>query len=146
MGKVSKAAVDTTEGKVVALVFEDEKKKEKIISIDAAYTYGKDAVMISSEQRLKAISTLTDIAEAIAFGKKLIGLKICTDKGKDVGEVSSFHFDEKSGEITHYEASGDPFQEWVEGKGLLAQGGVASIGPDTLVVKATAAEVEGDEG
>ena len=68
-------------------------------------------------------------------GVEIIGAVEQVNLGKDVGEVSSFHFNEKSGEMISYEASGGLFQDLFEGKGLLPGEGIVSVGVDALVVR-----------
>jgi len=141
LGKVSKMAVDTKKGKVVAFVLAGENQEEKVIQIEEVTAYGKDSLMVFSASSLKKVGELNDIAESVAFGRKIIGLKIMTDKGEGIGEVGSFHFDEKTGEITHYEVSGGPLPNLIEGKGLLPKAGVVTLGTDALVVTKEAAVV-----
>jgi uncharacterized protein YrrD len=141
LGKVSKALVDTDEGRVIGFVLKDKYKKEGTLFIESIDTYGVDAIMVQSEEKVKSISEAPEKKEVIELGRDIIGLKIVTKTGKEVGKVSSFHFKNESGAITHYEASGGLLQSLIEGKGLVSQDGIVSIGKDALIVEEAAIKI-----
>lgn len=144
LGRISKMAVDMKKRKVVGFVLEEDNKEEKVIRIQEVTAYGKDSVMVSSKSSLKTVCELSGVAEAAAFGRKIIGLRIVTDRGENIGEVESFYFNEKTGVITHYEVSGGLLPNLIDGKGLLPKEGVVALGEDALVVIKAAAVVSGE--
>lgn len=141
LGKIVKMAVDTKKRRVVGFVLGEGNKEEKVIRIEEVTAYGKDVVMVSSESSLKAVDELHEMAEAVRFGKKIIGLKIVTDQGESIGEVGSFYFDEGTGEITHYTVSSGLLPNLIDGKGLLAKDGIVTLGTDAIVIIKAAAVV-----
>ena len=141
LGCISKMAIDLKEGQVVGFVIEDKKGREMFLPIGHVDTYGKDVVMASSETDLKEMNDLAEMAAAIEFGGKIIGLKIITKEGENSGEIVSFCFDEKSGLITHYVTSSGVLNGLMHGEGLLPREGVCALSLDALVVTKESVEV-----
>jgi uncharacterized protein YrrD len=75
------------------------------------------------------------LAQAIKKRIKWIDLQVIKDSGEQVGDLSNFIFDDKSGEISSYEISGGIFHKLIEGSVNLPKEGVVSIGPDCMVIK-----------
>lgn len=135
LGKVVSELVDVEDAKVLGFTVEIYPRKKRILLLEDIKTFGKDAIVIPNEKLLRTRIQIRKEKKFIQYGKEIIGLKIITKGGKDIGEkLLSFHFKRDNGEITHYETSRSLLQDTLEGKGLLSQGGVVSIGPDALVV------------
>lgn len=141
LGWISKMAIDLKEGQVVGFLIDDKNGSEMFLPIGNVDTYGKDVIMAASESDLRNIDDLTEMAAAIEFGGKIIGLKIITKEGENFGEIASFCFDEKSGLITHYVTSRGLLNGLMHGKGLLPQEGVRALSLDALVVTKKAVEI-----
>ena len=76
LGRISKMAIDLKEGQVVGFLIEDKNGREMLLPIGNVDTYGKDVIMAASESDLRNIDDLAEMAAAIEFGGKIIGLKI----------------------------------------------------------------------
>jgi len=134
LGRISRMAIDLKEGQVVGFLIEDKNGREMLLPIGNVDTYGKDVIMAASESDLRNIDDLAEMAAAIEFGGKIIGLKIITKEGENFGEIASFCFDEKSGLITHYVTSRGVLNGLIHGEGLLPREGVWALSLDALVV------------
>ncbi len=141
LGRISRMAIDLKEGQVVGFLIEDKNGREMLLPIGNVDTYGKDVIMAASESDLRNIDDLAEMAEAIEFGGKIIGLKIITKEGENFGEIASFCFDEKSGLITHYVTSRGVLNGLIHGEGLLPREGVWALSLDALVVTKKSVEI-----
>ncbi|MFP4467211.1 MAG: PRC-barrel domain-containing protein [Candidatus Goldiibacteriota bacterium] len=73
-------------------------------------------------------------------GSGFKGLKVVTEKGRELGNIVTFYFD-SGGHITHYEVSGGVFKDIAEGRGLMPGAGIKSHGPDAVIVKKETEEI-----
>jgi uncharacterized protein YrrD len=141
LGRVAHAVVALKQRKVIGLILEGDKGETKVIATTEILTYGKDAVMASSEEKVVTLDDLTRGKEDAASSRQIIGLKIITKDGEKVGRIGSICFNEKNGLITHYVVSESIFSDLVHGTGLMPADGTSALSRDALVVTKTSAEI-----
>jgi uncharacterized protein YrrD len=135
-GKLCDMVIDFSAHRVLGIVSELERDIPKeLIPIDSVVNFGTDAVMIQSVGNVEGADSDKPLAQAVKKRIKWIDLQVIKDSGEQVGDLSNFVFDDKSGEISSYEISGGIFQKLIEGSVNLPKEGVVSIGPDCMVIK-----------
>jgi uncharacterized protein YrrD len=135
-GRLYDMVVDFSVHRVLGIVSGREGDLPKrLIPIAGVANFGIDAVMIQSADQVESADSDQPLANSIKKRVKWVDLKVIKDSGAQVGELSNFVFNEKSGEISSYEISGGIFHKLIEGSVDLPQKGVVSVGPDCMVIK-----------
>ncbi len=109
-------------------------KLEKFLPIEKVTTFGESSVVFPGGDDLNACKESVK-GKSVMNAEKIKGKRVITKKGKEVGYIEMFYFDDETGRITHYEISENPFSA----KKLLSQDGVVLLGPDAFIVTDTAA-------
>ena len=135
-GKLQDMAIDFSAHRVLGIVSKlDGDIPKELIPIDSVVNFGTDAMMIQSADQVKSTDSDEPLAQAIKKWIKWIDLQVIKDGGEQVGTLSNFVFDDKSGEIFSYEISGGISPKFMEGSVNLPKEVVVSISSDCMVIK-----------
>jgi sporulation protein YlmC with PRC-barrel domain len=97
LGELTHVVVDVKHRQVTALVM-GKGRKAVLVEWDQVSGFGPDAVMVADEGALH--SPRDDRESAAADGKlELIGKRVLSDMGEDLGEVSDVVFDPATGTV-----------------------------------------------
>ena len=97
LGALTHAAVDVKKRQVTSLVTGKGRKAARV-DWDQVSGFGPDAVMVADESALHA--PRDDHESAAVDGKlELIGKRVLSDMGEDLGEASDFVFDPATGAV-----------------------------------------------
>ncbi len=119
----------------------------RILPFESVHVIGPDGILVPTAD---AITRAKDAAHAEAIMNEdnvVVGTKIMTDDGKDLGKINDIFFDELTGTIEGYEVTGGIFADAVSGKSYLPSPGSFRIGKDVAFVPPeTTALIEGQVG
>lgn len=116
----------------------------EVILMSDVDNIGQDAVMIPSRDAVRAESDERDLHGRPEL-KQLANLRVVTQDGTYVGNLSTVHFDPKTGDMTQIDVGGSDLMHMFR-KGLeVPAGEVVSIGGDIMVVPNHFAPGQGEE-
>jgi uncharacterized protein YrrD len=124
LGTLSHLVVDVPKSQVTSLVM-GKGRKARLVDWDQVSGFGPDAIMISDESAQH--EPRDDHESAAADGKlELIGKRVLSDMGNELGQVTDVVFDPASGAI----------ETLVIGEREVAASAILSAGSYAVVVKA----------
>lgn len=113
--------------------------KKKIILIEDIINIGSDAVIVKGEGCLKDFRKNKKSNELIDQGE-IIGLRVISKQGEDVGIVKDVLFDCKNNTIEGVEVSDGLIQDLVKGRSILPLIGKVEFGEEFILVDRDAVE------
>ena len=119
--------------------------KKKIVLKEDVLSLGKDAMIIENEKKMLAFAKLKD---DLGIKKKdtIIGLKIYTKYGEDIGVVKDILFDFQKDTLDGVEVSDGLIQDVVQGRNLLPLLGKVEFGEENILVERAAVEEMMEKG
>lgn len=145
---IIKDIIFCTENKRI-VAFEIERNsyeiKKKIVLKEDVLSLGKDAMIIENEKKMLAFAKLKD---DLGIKKKdtIIGLKIYTKYGEDIGVVKDILFDFQKDTLDGVEVSDGLIQDVVQGRNLLPLLGKVEFGEENILVERAAVEEMMEKG
>ncbi|HHX17671.1 MAG TPA: photosystem reaction center subunit H [Clostridium sp.] len=136
------------ENKKIA-AFEIEKNsceiKKKIVLKEHVINLGKDAMIIENEEKVIPFKKVKD---KLGIKKKgtIIGFKIYTKYGEDIGVVKDILFDFEKNTLDGVEVSDGLIQDIVKGRNLLPLLGKVEFGKENILVERSAVEEMMEKG
>lgn len=98
VGRVRHFVVDPDEQRVVALRLDGVKGDDRYVSWDALASFGQDVVTISDAASLRPADGPREEGVRKEYG--VLGKRVLTDAGRELGEVTDVEFDQETGRIT----------------------------------------------
>jgi sporulation protein YlmC with PRC-barrel domain len=124
LGALSHLVVDVSKRQVTSLV-KGKGRKARLVDWDQVSGFGPDAIMVADESALH--EPRDDHERAAADGKlELVGKRVLSDMGNDLGEVTDVVFDPASGAL----------ETLVIGEQEIAASSILGAGSYAVVVKA----------
>jgi uncharacterized protein YrrD len=111
----------------------------KVLPLNLVKAIGVDAIIIQSKESIALASDYTDIHKILENNNILNGTRIMTTDGRDLGTLIDFYFDEQTGAIEGYEASGGLFADAYSGRSFVPAPQTLKIGEDVAFVPAETA-------
>jgi uncharacterized protein YrrD len=140
IGKVKDLAIDPTGREVLAIVLSDGMLSgARVAPWKAVQAVGPDSVILDAAASVVKPKTSPEITAALAKKTRVNGLKLLTNKGKDLGKIADTVFDEATGEVMGYELSSSLFADVFDGTPFMPTPGWMEFGEDVAFV---APEVE----
>lgn len=112
----------------------------KVVPFHQVSSLGDEAVMIDSHDSVSKASRHANIQEALATKISLLGMSLLTTKGDLLGRISDVCFDEKTGQVEGYIATGGLFADVSNGRTFIPVPKEIQIGYDTAIVPLTVAQ------
>ncbi|MGY2895315.1 PRC-barrel domain-containing protein [Deinococcus sp. UYEF24] len=106
----------------------------KVIPFSSVKSIGDDAVMIGSADDVMSARDNATIAAAMESKSGLAGLNLLTTDGKELGRISDVFFDEVSGQVVGYEATGGLFSDLSSGRTFVPAPESVTIGAEAAIV------------
>jgi uncharacterized protein YrrD len=113
----------------------------KVLPLDLVKAIGVDAVIIPSAQVIISSNKNPAINKILETNNVLNGTRIMTTDGKDLGALVDFYFDEHTGAVEGYEASGGLFADTYSGRSFVPAPQTLKIGEDVAFVPAETADL-----
>jgi uncharacterized protein YrrD len=113
----------------------------KVLPLTSVQAIGVDAVIIPSSDAIVPSSECDEIHSILNRNNILNGTRIMTTDGRDLGTLVDFFFDEKTGVVEGYEASGGLFADAYSGRSFVPAPQTLKIGEDIAFVPAETAQL-----
>lgn len=141
--KVADLVVDNAGQKVLALLADEGGlfAAAKIVPFDAIRSVGPDAIMVESPEVLVAASEEPAVEAVLEQYQKLVGLKVVTESGEDLGTIKDLYLNDQTGTIEGYEVSGGLAKDMKDGRAFLPAPKTLTIGKDVVIVPDEAAQL-----
>ncbi len=118
-----------------------------VVPIEAVRSFGKDAVVIDDSSAVVAASSLPRVHAIIDRKESLLGKKVFTNEGQELGKIGDMYFTETDGKIVGLEVSGGTIGDLAKGTSYLPIEDVQRSGADVVFVRPTIADkLESQQG
>ena len=111
----------------------------RVIPFTSVKSIGEDAVMIASADDVVSARDDATIAAAMESKSGLAGLNLLTSDGKELGRIADVFFDETSGQVVGYEATGGLFSDLSSGRTFVPAPESVIIGAEAAIVPSSVA-------
>jgi uncharacterized protein YrrD len=108
VGKVEDLVLDAQGSRVLGILVDEAGwfKQAKVVPWSAFHTIGLDTVIIDNEASAKKASEVPEMSEVLEGGNVLVGARVTTTDGRDLGKIEDFYFDPETGVVKGFELSG----------------------------------------
>jgi uncharacterized protein YrrD len=106
-----------------------------IVPIDAVRRFGKDAVVIADDTAVVPASADPRVAGIINRRDSLVGKRVFSVDGQEMGSVADMYFDEASGRIDGLEISRGALENIARGPSYLAADEIELAGSDIVFIR-----------
>jgi uncharacterized protein YrrD len=139
--KVHDLVFDHDANQVLALLVDEGGwfRAAKVVPFEAVRSIGEDAVMIDDDSHVVSARDDSRIADLLETKIGLIGTKLLTTDGRDLGKIADVYFDESSGKVMGYEATGGLFSDLSSGRTFVPAPETISIGENAAIVPVSVA-------
>ncbi|HEY0011179.1 MAG TPA: PRC-barrel domain-containing protein [Candidatus Paceibacterota bacterium] len=108
----------------------------RVLPFASADVIGPDGILVSTDAAIVRASEAPHGTNILNENNVVVGTKIMTEDGKDLGTINDFFFEETTGAIEGYEVTGGLFADAVSGKSYLPSPLSFRIGRDVAFVPA----------
>jgi uncharacterized protein YrrD len=112
----------------------------RVILLKDIQAIGADAVIVPSKDSVFKASEIPVIEKILKHNNILKGTRIMTTDGRDLGTMADMYFDERTGSVEGYEASGGLFADAYSGRSFVPAIQTLKIGEDVAFVPFQTAE------
>ena len=106
----------------------------KAVPFDRIRSIGEDAVMIGSPADVTSSRDDARLGDALESKTSLIGMTLLTTDGQNLGRIADVYFDEHTGAVVGYEATGGLFADLSSGRAFVPAPSDVQIGTDAAIV------------
>lgn len=106
----------------------------RVLPFEHIRSFGEDAIMIGEATDLTTTREDGRLAEVLESKTNLIGMTLLTTDGQDLGKIADVLFDEHTGRVEGYEATGGLFSDLSNGRTFVPAPQSVQIGADTAIV------------
>jgi uncharacterized protein YrrD len=117
----------------------------KVLPLNLVQAIGIDAVIVPSKDVIMPSSQYETIHRILESNNILNGTRIMTTDGRDLGILIDFYFDQKTGAVEGYEASGGLFADAYSGRSFVPAPQTLKIGEDVAFVPAATADLMAEQ-
>lgn len=141
LGVIKDVVFCPKEKKVIAFLVERKGYDiaKKVVFMKDVLSLGKDALVINDRNAIKDLRKVQDSPEFKEKGE-ILGLRIYTRSGKDIGVVKDVLFDFTHGKIDGIEVSDGLIQDLLEGRNILPLIGKVEFGKENILVDGESVE------
>jgi uncharacterized protein YrrD len=136
VGKVEDLVLDPQGSRVLGILVDEAGwfKEAKVVAWSSFRAIGLDAVIINEEASVKKASEVPEMSEVLEAGNVLIGARVSTTDGRELGKIEEFYFDPETGVVKGFELSGG------KGRSFLPTPASFQAGRDVAFVDPSAVE------
>lgn len=106
----------------------------KAVPFDRIRSIGEHAVMIGSPEDVTSSRDDKRLGDALESKTSLIGMALLTTDGQQLGRIADVYFDEHTGKVVGYEATGGLFADMSSGRSFIPAPSDVQIGADAAIV------------
>jgi uncharacterized protein YrrD len=119
----------------------------RVVPFEGVKSFGRDAVVLHSAEVITSASDHPEVKQILNRDEKLLGKRVLTDTGDQMGSISDMYFEDTNGRIQGFEVSGGVLGDIARGTSHLAVDEIERIGPDVIFVRPETGEgLEGQRG
>ncbi|MFK7602649.1 PRC-barrel domain-containing protein [Deinococcus sp. SM5_A1] len=111
----------------------------KVVPFEMIRSIGEDAIMIDSADHVTTTRDDDRLADVLDSKISLIGMTLLTTDGQDLGKIADVYFDEKTGKVEGYEATGGLFSDLSNGRTFVPAPENVQIGEHAAIVPVSVA-------
>jgi uncharacterized protein YrrD len=111
----------------------------KVVPFEMVRSIGEDAIMIDSADQVTTTRDDDRLADVLDSKISLIGMTLLTTDGQDLGKIADVYFDEQTGRVEGYEATGGVFSDLSNGRTFVPAPEHVQIGEDAAIVPVSVA-------
>jgi uncharacterized protein YrrD len=136
VGKVEDLVLDLQGSRVLGILVDEAGwfKEAKVVAWPSFRAVGLDAVIIDEEASAKKASEIPEMSEVLDGGTVLVGVRVETTDGRELGKIEDFFFDPETGAVKGFELSGG------KGRSFLPASAGFQAGKDVAFVDPSAVE------
>jgi uncharacterized protein YrrD len=135
IGKIRDLVVDPSGREVIGIVLADGMfSGSRVAPWKAVQAFGPDSVVIDMAKSVVKASALPEIKAVLDSKNRIKGLRLTTTKGRELGKISDFLFDESTGDLVGYELSSRLFSDAFDGTPFLPTPQWIELGKDVAFV------------
>ena len=136
VGKVEDLVLDRQGSRVLGILIDEAGwfKEAKVVPWSSFRVIGLDAVIIDEEASAKKASEVPEMSEVLDQGNVLVGARVATTDGRELGKIEDFYFDPETGIVKGFELSGG------KGRSFLPTPASFQAGKDVALVDPSAVE------
>lgn len=137
LGEVDDVVFDPSVGEVIGYLLEAAGRggRRRLVPRGAVSSVGPGAVMVSGGRDAIRTVKAAEVRRLQGLAGRILGKRVLTGEGDDLGTVDDMVFDPQAGLVTGYQLSGGPVDDWLAGKEILTGGTALTAGPDALIVE-----------
>ncbi len=106
----------------------------RVVPFEAIHSFGEDAIMIDTAAAVTSTRQDDRLADVLDGDIRLIGMTLLTTDGQDLGKIADVYFDEKTGRVEGYEATGGLFSDLSNGRTFVPAPENVQIGEHAAIV------------
>jgi uncharacterized protein YrrD len=108
LGKVEDLVLDRQGSRILGILVDEAGwfKEAKVVPWPSFRVIGLDAVIIDEEASVKKASEVPEMSEVLKRGNVLVGARVATTDGRELGKIEDFYFDPETGLVKGFELSG----------------------------------------
>ena len=148
VGRVEDLVIDRAGRRVLGIVVAEKTLigSDKVVAWPAIRSLGMDNIIIDSTASVLKKSEIPELAEAMDDGYVILGSRLQTTGGRELGKIDSFFFDPETGEVVGFELTGGPNKLRESGSSFLPTPPNLQVGKDYSFVDPSAVETIEDMG
>jgi uncharacterized protein YrrD len=142
IGQVEDFIIDRNGTRVLGILV-DEKgvfSSARVVAWPGILVLGLDVVIIDSETSVVKASEVPEIAEVLERGFVLVGNRVETTAGRELGEIENFYFNPTTGAVEGFELSGGRNAQAPSGQAFLPASPSFEAGKEYSFVGPSAAD------
>lgn len=113
----------------------------RVLPLQNIQTIGRDAVIVAAKNTVVNAAQVPAIQRLLERNNVLKGTKIMTTDGRDLGTLADLYFNEETGAVEGYEASGGVFADAYSGRSFIPAPHAIKIGEDVAFVPPETADL-----
>lgn len=106
----------------------------KAVPFDRIRSIGEHAVMIGTPEDVTSSRDDKRLGDALESKTNLLGMALLTTDGQQLGRIADVYFDEHTGRVVGYEATGGLFADLSSGRSFIPAPSDVQIGADAAIV------------
>jgi len=135
VGDVEDLVLDRQGSQVLGILIDEAGwfKEAMVVAWPSFRAVGLDAVIIDEEASVRKASEVPEMSEILGGGNVLIGLRVETTDGRELGKIEEFYFDPATGAVSGFELSGGKGRSFLPAQaGFQAGKDVAFVDPSAV--------------
>ncbi len=135
LGQVADVLVSASDGRVIGLLLTGGSAflGHRVYPYEEVAAIGNGAVLVNSESAVISTRDGGKLKQLLARHNEVVGKRILSESGDDLGVVADLVFDPDTGRVLGYEVSGGVVQDIVSGRRFLSVGSGLTPGEEAII-------------